>query len=259
MNPRGLQRRTHLAALASTVAALLCSGLASLALAQSQRPRRLTVPVAAARVCSLPRRPLPAREGGQPGVVYTTVLAARARVRVLELAFVPPIESAATETNEIWGCWGHRRGVLLNESFPGKSAAERLDTRTLELAGDLAAFAHYERPASYNEEEVLPHPHSIYVVNLRTRRVERVLEDGIQLLGGTTSLVLKADGAVAVINQAPTALSSRAQSFEVDAYDRVGPPRLLASGSDIAPRSLRLQGSTLTWRQRGHQSAAVLR
>jgi hypothetical protein len=221
-------------------------------------------PPSASHVCALARSKLRARVGLEPGVAYLTVLVQRYATRVVELSFLPNEDEGSTERehDEIWGCWGHtHRGVLLYFKGSGqyKGRPERLDRETLRVAGTLAAFAHYEGPTAYFPEEEVPSPHVLEVVDLRSRKVVHKYENGVNL-HGTRSLVLKPDGAVAVIDQGPIGLNTEPSpgGYEVDAYDARGPARLLASGPDIAPESLRLHGSLLTWTQDGRPFSATL-
>jgi hypothetical protein len=69
-------------------------------------------------------------------------------------------------------------------------------------------------------------------------------------VGETTAIVVKGDGAVAWIAQAPGL-------YEVHALDRMG-SRLLASGTDIKPYVLGLHGSELYWYQGAERTSAPL-
>lgn len=71
------------------------------------------------------------------------------------------------------------------------------------------------------------------------------------------AIVVKSDGAVAWISHAGSVVSHR-QRTEVHRLDTRG-PELLDSGSGIAPGSLRLRGSTLTWRHGSVTRRATLR
>jgi len=80
--------------------------------------------------------------------------------------------------------------------------------------------------------------------------------EGFQSIG---SLVVKRDGAVAWIGVERSIVGSR-QVVEVHgAPAGASTDRLLGSGAQIAPSSLRLHGSTLTWRDGGATRHATLR
>jgi hypothetical protein len=66
-------------------------------------------------------------------------------------------------------------------------------------------------------------------------------------------IVVKNDGAVAWINDTV----QEENRFEVHAFDATG-ERVLAVGSNIAPESLALAGSTLYWTQGGKPFSATL-
>jgi hypothetical protein len=71
------------------------------------------------------------------------------------------------------------------------------------------------------------------------------------------SVVLRRSGSVAWIGQASSVISHRTQ-FEVQAAS-AGAVRVLDRGPGIAPRSLRLHGERLTWRDSGRTRSATLR
>lgn len=80
--------------------------------------------------------------------------------------------------------------------------------------------------------------------------------NGLDGVGHTTSLVLKADGAVAWIvnDNAPP----DPPTYEVIKADATGRPIVLAAGTDITPGSLTLSGSTLHWAQAASTHTATL-
>ncbi len=71
--------------------------------------------------------------------------------------------------------------------------------------------------------------------------------------GPATDIVLKDDGSVAWIVETALASPTRAAEYEVHVADKAG-SRLVASGTDIDPRSLALANSTVYWTQ-GHAAA----
>ncbi len=82
-------------------------------------------------------------------------------------------------------------------------------------------------------------------------------------VGPLTALIVKSDGAVAWVVESrfePSAVANGMTSgheYTVYALDKTG-ERQLAVGTDIAPESLALKGSTLYWTQAGKASSAVL-
>lgn len=82
----------------------------------------------------------------------------------------------------------------------------------------------------------------------------RILVESFQSID---SLVLKSDGAVAWISEIGSVIS-RTRYLEVHRLDALG-SALLDSGPGIVGRSLRLNGSTVTWRDGSRTRSATLR
>jgi hypothetical protein len=96
------------------------------------------------------------------------------------------------------------------------------------------------------------------VRNLRTGKVLHKVPTGPssedEVGGGpVAALVVKSDGAVAWVAGAGGASSLH----EVFALDESG-KRLLASGLEIEPKSLKLRGNLIYWKQGGKQFSAPL-
>ena len=70
-------------------------------------------------------------------------------------------------------------------------------------------------------------------------------------------MVVKSDGAVAWIAENEIGPPHGPPEYEVNAVDKTG-NRTLAAGTDIAPSSLALAGSTLYWTQGGKPMSAPL-
>lgn len=81
-----------------------------------------------------------------------------------------------------------------------------------------------------------------------------VLPESIQAVD---SIVVKADGAVAWISQAASIVRRGSGKLEVQRADLRG-QALLDSGTSIDSKSLRLNGSTLTWRHGSNTRTATL-
>jgi hypothetical protein len=106
------------------------------------------------------------------------------------------------------------------------------------------------------------------VRNLRSGRLVRHVPTGVPLtarpgfftgVGPTKEIVVKADGSVAWIAEDLERSSGELPLyFDVYASDASG-TRLLASGSNVAPTSLALAGSTIYWTQEGHAFSSPLR
>jgi hypothetical protein len=80
---------------------------------------------------------------------------------------------------------------------------------------------------------------------------------GVESYSAVDSLVLKPDGAVAWIATGSSIVSHGAPQREVHKVDRAG-PSLLDSGSSVRPSSLRLRGSTVTWKHGGAVRSTTL-
>ncbi|HUE25796.1 MAG TPA: hypothetical protein VMP89_03410, partial [Solirubrobacteraceae bacterium] len=80
---------------------------------------------------------------------------------------------------------------------------------------------------------------------------------GPEFFQSVASIVVRPDGAVAWIGEGGSVISGRTRDVEVDRADAHGLAKL-DSGSGIEDRSLRLRGSTLTWRHDGRTRSASL-
>jgi len=163
----------------------------------------------------------------------------------------PPFSSP--HARSYYGCAFRSRRVrfLGDIRLAGEGAA---DTRNLQLVGTVVAAE------SFLAVKEMGDSYTIVVTNLaRPRGPVRTLATGTLTpaqhmnntglfgVGPTTALVVKNDSAVAWIvndNAAPDA-----PTYEVVKSDASGPPVVLATGTDIAPDSLALSGSTLYWTQ----------
>ena len=116
------------------------------------------------------------------------------------------------------------------------------------LAGSVVAYAESSHKAN----------RGAYPVVVRDLRNGRMLHRTTGV-GPTTDLVAKSDGAVAwiVASHTSSCCSGPPPEFEVRALDKTG-SRQLASGTEIAPKSLALSGSTLYWTQGGKPMSATL-
>jgi hypothetical protein len=111
---------------------------------------------------------------------------------------------------------------------------------------------------AYTAEAKGPQRYGVFVRNLRNGRLLHVATSAT---GPVEDLVVKSDGAVAWVVQKrprPENLSGPPAESEIYAFDKSG-KRLLASGTEIAPNSLALAGSTLYWTQGGKAFSAPLK
>jgi hypothetical protein len=124
------------------------------------------------------------------------------------------------------------------------------------LAGTYVAYAYF---LVLGEEKDREETFLVIVRDLRNGRILYKIPTGtprpqnassVVGAGPVRTLVLKSDGSVAWINEHPLGLLGDETDYEVHALDKTG-SRILASGTDIDPRSLALAGSTLYWMQGG--------
>jgi hypothetical protein len=184
------------------------------------------------------------------------------RGRHTVIAADPQAEVYGIRKNEeevvYWGCvYGHARSFevgFTDECISNGGACA--GTSYLTLAGTLLA-REYSRTSFVFGEEWL-----VEVEDLRTGRVLHSVPTGMTRTGNPkiigagpiTAIVVKSDGAVAWINEKPVPAGTE---YEVHALDKSG-ERVLALGTNIAPRSLALAGSTLYWTQGGKPYSATL-
>jgi hypothetical protein len=152
----------------------------------------------------------------------------------------------------ILACAGGHRPYALGHR-PEYSADGASGVKRETLTGIMVAFEEFSR------EPEGPSESRIVVRDLRTgqiiHRVPNAESDIATNVGSgaVTKIVLKGDGAVAWI----VAATEDPKWYEVRAADDTG-SRLLASGADITPNSLKLKGSALRWTQSGKPASAVL-
>jgi hypothetical protein len=177
--------------------------------------------------------------------------------------FIAPAIVSLPEELDFIGCvYGQKKSYVLGIPPSYSSSYGGAGTKLYTLAGPIVAFEEF----SSTEEPSMPATRfvrEIVVRNLRNGRVIHKVPTGTPSIppknpgdigiGGTTSIVVKNDGAVAWI----VAVSGATPEYQVHAFDKTG-SRVLASGSEIAPYSLALAGSTLYWTQGGKPMSAVL-
>lgn len=170
--------------------------------------------------------------------------------------YVAPAPHALPEFLGVYGCvYGHRPvflGVLSKPSSEGDEGIEHV-----KLAGSMVA---YEEFFIGGHESGLAE-RRVAVRNLRSGRVLHRVPNGVSPthqdksvgIGNVVSLVVKSDGAVAWIAEdgevmSPSNPSVKLPAYEVEAVDASG-NRLLASGAEIDPYSLKLASGTVYWTQ----------
>ena len=186
------------------------------------------------------------------------LLVADAQAQVYE-AFDP-----AEEGFKVYGCvYGHKRSYGLGLPFSASgTAGGGVDEET--LAGPVVA---YEESAG-SETSAVEGGSGFAVVVVRDLRTGRVLHrvptgtpsvpDPSHIgVGRVVALVVKSDGAVAWIVYNLKRSTETSSYYEVRELDKAGGP-VLASGTEIGPRSLALAGSTLYWMQSGKPMTATL-
>jgi hypothetical protein len=160
---------------------------------------------------------------------------------------------------EYWGCaYGSRRTFKLGRELVKASSSFALGLQDIVLAGTTVA---YETLRSSGRGEFVKSEWHVGAVNLRTGRVLREVPTGLTFPpnpnfvgdGPVAAIVVKGDGAVAWILDTV----QRENRYQVHALDATG-ERVLAVGSNIAPESLALAGSTLYWTQGGKPFSATL-
>jgi hypothetical protein len=193
------------------------------------------------------------------------------------------------EVDGVYGCAiGHRTYKLGLPEECGEEGCGGISRQV--ITGTTVAYQWASR--RYGLAPEIPNSYSWFVVvrNLRTDRVLRKVPTGAPLapsprytgVGDVESMVVKRDGAVAWIAAdferspgerlvtppcevfpdgrvcpAPGYEPPFIFSYDVYASDRRG-TRLLASGTDVAPHSLKLHASTLSWTQGGKPMSAPL-
>ena len=181
-------------------------------------------------------------------------------------AMVYEKRSRETGNEAIWGCIrGELRPYLLGEEFSceGGSDASCSGINREVLAGTMIAYE--EGASSFLGERVLGNEHIIAVRNLDTGHVIHRAptgelaspRKGFEGVGATTAIAVKPDGAVAWIADNAERSTATAEYFEVHAIDAHG-NHVLAADTAIAPHSLRLRRSTLSWTQDGKRCSTTL-
>ncbi len=190
-----------------------------------------------------------------------------------------PSESAS---EQLFACMrvGQRRSYVLGPPMPGggelmlghEAAPLKQRVTSEDLAGPILAYAQGSATRVPGSASA-----SVVVRNLRTGRLIHRTPTGGSNPPSTTgtdlapSVVVKRDGSVAwvTVNIEPVSVPCTGpnpcalpQLFRrhatVHVLDKTG-NRLLASGTDIEPRSLTLSGSTLSWKQGDQLVSATLR
>jgi hypothetical protein len=190
---------------------------------------------------------------------HSRLVLADAQARV----FVPP-ENAHFETQIAYGCAdrhgrSYQLGSVLECGSP--SGCEGVAEKTLRLVGPIVAYEGFYVGGFSGGTEW-----EVTVRDLRTGRVLHEVPTGTPAnphpgyvgVGSITALVLKRDGAAAWIAEDNERSFGHAPYFDVEAVDHSG-VRLLASGTGIAPGSLALKGSRVSWKTGRSRFSATLR
>lgn len=173
-----------------------------------------------------------------------------------EVYRVHKYESAVYEYR---GCvFGSKRSLRLGRELVSGSPYGSLAIKDMVLASAIVA---YETELSSGAGELKKSERHVVVVDLRTGQVLHRVPTGMSRYpalkitgaGEVCAIVVKRNGAVAWINDT----SQRENRFEVHALDANG-ERVLAVGSNVAPESLALAGSTVYWVEGGKPMSATL-
>jgi hypothetical protein len=224
--------------------------------------RRRSAMTAAIAGLALATTPAPA--GAARVSRKTTPACGHAKSRLLLADHQAEIYEAPTfvlspEALGIYGC-AYRTGRQRELGGPPAQAAEggpEKESGVLDptLTGTVVAYAKsYYSPYGLTRNLVV-------VRDLRTGRLLHEVPDGTPVkpepgsegLGPVDAIVVKSDGAVAWIVRT----DPEEGMYQVHALDQTG-SRVLSTGSDIAPNSLALAGSTLYWTQGGEPHSATL-
>jgi hypothetical protein len=174
---------------------------------------------------------------------HSTTLAATAKARVFRTRGF----SRDTHTHATYGCLeSHKRPVRFYvPDFP-------TGYDHIALAGRFVAYAAYSDCAADFCD-----PNSVVLQDLVTGKT--TFADGAALRVATISgLVLRTDGALAWIQSSFDANGSTQPGLEVAKAEHGQPAVVLDSGTDIAPDSLALAGTTLYWTRGGKPFSAGL-
>jgi hypothetical protein len=189
--------------------------------------------------------------------VHSHLVAADAQAQV----YRRPEASPGQQLNGFWGCvYGKRRSFLLGRVARecGSSGCDALEGVT--LTRTVVAYETVLHKPGCCEDFVAEF--HVVVLDLRSGRVLHRVPTGVTNppaharfvgAGPTVAIVVKGDGSVAWI----VYTDQHASEYQVHALDKNG-ERVLATGSDIAPGSLALAGSTLYWTQGGKPFLARL-
>ncbi len=159
-----------------------------------------------------------------------------------------------------------RLGSVTNEPV---GSAPSIGSRHMTLDGTIVAYERYATASASGEGAGY---FEVFVRNLRSGQLLDRVPTGMPLearrfyvgVGSVRTMVVKADGAVAWIaldfqrsEQLARLIGREVNYYDLYALDSSG-ERLLASGTELAPSSLALAGSTLYWTQGGRPFSAGL-
>jgi hypothetical protein len=189
--------------------------------------------------------------------VHSQLVAADAQAQV----YRRPEEPSGVPEYGYWGCVrGGRRSFLLGRPQRECSASGCTALERVTLTRTVVAYETYWSTMGGGGEVFRSEWH-VVVLDLRSGRVLHRVPTGVTYPpdsrfvgdGPTWAIAVKGDGAVAWINDTV----QHENRYQVHALDKNG-ERVLATGSDIAPGSLALAGSTLYWTQGGKPFSARL-
>jgi hypothetical protein len=159
---------------------------------------------------------------------------------------------------EVFGCtYGKRRSYAIGTRLALGSGGGGVDRFT--LGGPVLA---YESRFTDQSGDLW----QLVVVDLNSGIVLHAVPTGVPVepsehyegVGPAVAIVVKGDGSIAWIADDFERTAGTQKYYDVEATDHSG-SRLLASGTNIKPSSLKLVGSTVSWRQAGKSASAVLK
>jgi hypothetical protein len=196
------------------------------------------------------------------------LVVANTRAEVFQVGYTEPARlGAPAEFDPEWlvGCaYGSKHAYWLEPEGHGSSSGVG-GSGLYTLAGTTVAFTgQFSKSPGVGVEVELSW---LRVVNLRSGRTLHNVPTGtlpcehppqFSGVGSVASLVLKEDGAIAwIVSDHESLCPVPAGTREVHALDSTG-ERVLAIGTNIAPHSLALAGSTVHWTQGGKRASAPL-
>ena len=169
------------------------------------------------------------------------------------------LHGEAAGQEEVFGCaFRQGRSYAIGER-PGEGSQGAAGVEKFTLTGPMLAYESFD--------EAIPGARwEVQVRDLSNGRLLRAVPTGPPLapnepsngVGPLVTLLVKRDGSAAWIAKDYARTGAGSAYYDVEAVDHSG-SRLLASGTNIKPHSLKLVGSALQWEQGGKLMSTTLR